>query len=200
MILRDFLVRQGRDPGRLSWLDAGCGRGELLKLAGREFREAVGCDPSAEMIRCCAMGQVCQQPSPCELPFPDESFDLVTAVCVYHHVRGAQARLLLTKSIRRVLKPQGVLCLIEHNPWNPVTRVIVRRCPLDRNAELLTAKYAARLARSAGMEIIETAYFLYFPEAVFDYAGGLEDRLRSLPLGGQFALFSRRPEHERPEP
>jgi SAM-dependent methyltransferase len=192
LLIRDFLRRRRLDPGKLSWLDAGCGRGDLLRLAGPEFREAMGCDPSPEMIRS-AGAQVYLQPSPCELPFSGNSFDFVTAVCVYHHVHGIDRRRLLTQSIGRVLRPGGLLCLIEHNPYNPVTRRIVRRCVVDRDAELLTARSAAALARSAGLEIIGTDYFLYFPEPLFRLARGLEDLLRKLPLGGQYALLGRKP-------
>jgi SAM-dependent methyltransferase len=193
MLIRDFLARHHLQPSTLTWLDVGCGPGELLKLAGANFRRAVGCDPSRKMVGSCTSLQVFEQPSPSGLPFPDQSFDLVTAACVYHHVHGIDRRALLTESIRRVLKPQGLFCLIEHNPWNPITRLIVRRCPIDRDAELLTPSFAARLVRSAGLEVIETAYFLYFPKNAFHFAGALEDRLRRLPLGGQFALFGRKP-------
>jgi hypothetical protein len=43
------------------------------------------------------------------------------------------------KEIQRVLRPGGVFSLIEHNPLNPVTRLIVSRTPVDGNAKLLTA-------------------------------------------------------------
>lgn len=82
--------------------------------------------------------------------------------------------------------------MIEHNPLNPVTQIIVRRCPVDSDAELLTASTASRLMRSADLEILETAYFLYFPERVFNRIGWIERYLGKLPAGGQFAMFSRR--------
>ena len=192
-LIRDFLARRRLDPAALSWLDAGCGQGDLLRLAGWNFRRAEGCDPSRNMIASRGAPQVYEQPSPSELPFPDRSFDLVTAVCVYHHVHGSDNRGLLTQSVRRVLKPDGVFCLIEHNPWNPVTRLIVRRCPVDADAQLLRPRLAAQLMRNAGLAVIETAFFMYLPEAVFRRAGDLEDYLRRLPLGGQYAVFGRRP-------
>ena len=194
-LIRDFLKRSRRDPAALSWLDAGCGQGQLLDIAGSSFRQAVGCDPSQEMIGGATSGrQVHHQPSAAELPFPDESFDFVTAVCVFHHVHGAD-RTLLTDSIRRVLKPDGVFCMIEHNPWNPMTQLIVRRCPVDQDAELLPSPLAARLMRHAGLQIIATKYFLYCPESLFRVVGGVESYLEKVPLGGQYAVFGRRPAH-----
>jgi SAM-dependent methyltransferase len=190
ILIRDFFTQRRITPSNLRWLDVGCGQGELLRLAGRSFAQAVGCDPSSKMIQSCAQEEVYEQPSPAELPFPDRSFDFVTAVCVYHHVHGGD-RALLTKSIRRVLRPGGLFCLIEHNPWNPVTQAIVKRCPVDSDAELLTASAAARLFRSMDLEILETAYFLYFPESIFRRISRIEQSLRSWPLGGQYAIFCR---------
>jgi SAM-dependent methyltransferase len=194
-IIREFLLDRRLEPASLSWLDVGCGEGDLLKLAGRYFARAAGCDPSIEMIRSCGVIESRQQPSPSELPFPDRSFDFVTAVCVYHHVHSHDRR-LLTDSIRRVLRPGGLFCMIEHNPWNPVTRLIVKRCPVDRDAELLSARDASAVLQSAGIEVLETSYFLYFPRPIFSCMRGAEHRLRRLALGGQFAIFGlSHPEH-----
>ena len=190
-LIHDFLARQKMSTTRMDWLDVGCGQGELLKIAEGAFARAVGCDPSAKMMESCARIEMVEQYSPTELPFPDRSFDFVTAVCVYHHVPCEQ-RAGLTASIYRVLKPGGVFCVIEHNPFNPVTQIIVRRCPVDRDAKLLTASAASRLMRCADLKILETAYFLYFPEYVFNRIGRIERYLRPCPIGGQFAIFSRK--------
>jgi SAM-dependent methyltransferase len=191
MLIQDFFARQKVDCSRLSWLDVGCGQGDLLRLAGANFARAVGCDPSGGMIQSCGSARVCEQPSAAELPFPDNSFDFVTAVCVYHHVHG-EDRALLTRSIHRVLRPGGIFGMIEHNPWNPITQVIVKRCPVDSDAELLTASDATRLAAAVDLQIVETDYFLYFPENVFERFGRVERALRKLPFGGQFATFWRK--------
>ena len=81
--------------------------------------------------------------------------------------------------------------MIEHNPWNPVTRAIVRRCPVDRDAELLSAPAAKTLLRSAGFEILDTVHFLYLPRDLFTYFGRIERVFGKVPLGGQFAVFAR---------
>ena len=179
----------------MDWLDVGCGQGELLELGAAQFRHAAGCDPSYGMLKgtsktnaCAAELQV--QTRTTALPFPDQSFDLVTAVCVYHHVHG-QDRTLLTQSIRRVLRPGGIFCMIEHNPWNPVTRAIVNRCPVDVDAELLSAPVAAELLRAGQLEPIQTSYFLYLPATFYRSLGWLENALRNVPAGGQYAVFGK---------
>jgi SAM-dependent methyltransferase len=190
-LIRGFLIQHAQDPAQLSWLDVGCGQGHLLHIAGKHFGRAVGCDPSQKMMSCCTSAEVYAQPSPVALPFETESFDFVTAACVFHHVHGSD-RTRLTASIRRILKPGGIFCIIEHNPCNPITRLIVRRCPIDSDAELLGPRLASRLMCSAGLEVLDVLYFLYFPESLFHAFGAFESLLRYWPLGGQYAIFGRR--------
>lgn len=188
ILIRDFFARRKVDVSQLHWLDVGCGQGQLLASAGTHFAKAVGCDPSAKMLEHFSKAEVYEQPSSAELPFAAESFDFVTAVCVYHHVHGP-ARTELTKAIHRVLRPGGILCIIEHNPWNPVTRRIVKRCPVDVDAELLSAPASSRLVRSASFTVVETGYFLYLPEKLFRTFGALERAMRTVPAGAQYSVF-----------
>jgi SAM-dependent methyltransferase len=192
LLIERLLRRAGVTLSTQRWLDVGCGRGELLELAGSHFAEAIGCDPSAAMLSSHPSFKAHQQPSLVELPFEDNSVDFVTAVCVYHHVHGA-ARTLLTREIKRVLTPGGLCCIIEHNPWNPVTRGIVKRCPVDADAELLIARSTGRLLQEAGFQSLSTDYFLYLPEKMFHRLGFLEPMLRRFPFGGQYAALARAP-------
>jgi len=191
-LIQKLLNRAGVILSTQRWLDVGCGRGELLEIAGSRFAQAIGCDPSVDMLSLRPSLRMHEQLSLVELPFEDRSVDVVTAVCVYHHVHGI-ARALLTKEIMRVLTPGGLCCIIEHNPWNPVTRGIVKRCPVDADAELLTARTASRLLREAGFHGVSADYFLYLPEKLFQRLGFLEEMLRRPPFGGQYALLARAP-------
>ena len=191
-LIEDFLASQNAPLADSSWLDVGCGQGELLDFGRAYFARAAGCDPSAKMLESHLGKETYAQPSPTELPFPDESFDLVTAVCVYHHVHGVD-RTLLTEAICRVLKPGGTFCIIEHNPWNPITREIVKRCPVDIDAELIGVGDAERILTSAGLNVIDRRFFLYLPQRLYRVASWIEHCLAKVPLGGQFALFGRKP-------
>jgi SAM-dependent methyltransferase len=189
-LLRRALQGQGVNPASAEWLDVGCGKGELLSLGKSSFKRAAGCDPSAGMIR--DGGDVILQTDPSKLPFGDASFDLVTAVCVYHHV-PRHARPVLTAEMLRVLRPGGLACFIEHNPLNPVTQLIVSRTPVDADADLASHWRMKALVRSVGFRKPKCEFFLYFPENIYSKLAGVESLLRDLPLGGQYALFCHKP-------
>ena len=190
-LMQRLLTQLGRSPATQRWIDVGCGRGELLGIAGAEFAEASGCDPSGEMLPAWVGTPMIRQTSPAELPFSDAQADLITAVCVFHHVHGND-RGELCREIARVLRPNGLCCIMEHNPLNPFTQAIVRRCPVDVDAELLSAGHAAKLLAAAGLELVSTHYFLFLPEQMYGSCRSLEDKLERLPLGGQYAVLARK--------
>jgi len=191
-LIRRFFRRRNIDTSGLRHLDVGCGKGELLSMLRADFKHSAGCDVSVDMMREITGVETRVQIDPLQIPFEDGSFDLVTAVCVYHHVPVAD-RPSLTQEIQRVLKPGGIFCMIEHNPRNPVTRLIVSRTPVDADAILLEAAEARGLAAGAGLLPVEHSYFLYFPQTLYRYVGWMEGMLTKLPFGGQYALFSQRP-------
>jgi SAM-dependent methyltransferase len=190
LIARRF-ARLAIDTRAWSYLDLGCGQGELLRLLSPRFAVSTGCDPSAGMLRKAGPAIVFQDDA-LRLPFPDYSFDFVTAVCVYHHVPTVD-RPALTREVSRVLKPGGTFCIIEHNPLNPITRLIVARTPVDADANLLSHRQTRQLMHECGVDPQETSFFTYLPEPLYRIAGGLEESLRWLPFGGQYAVFARRP-------
>jgi SAM-dependent methyltransferase len=190
-LLSDYLDRARPAHGQTAWLDVGCGKGELLRLGAARFGQVKGCDISSGMLDDCGGIEVVPQTEATRLPFADQSFDLVTAVCVYHHVEPPD-RSGLTGEIGRVLKPKGTACIIEHNPFNPVTQWIVSRIPVDANAKLLTPGQSRRLLSGAGLEHRRTTYFLYFPESLYERARRVESWMKHVPAGGQYAVFAQR--------
>ena len=191
-LLTEFMRNHRIDPAKSAWVDVGCGRGDLMRIGAKHFGVAMGCDVSTEMLAACEGLDVRPQTDLNKLPFDDESFDLATAVCVYHHV-VPEARAGLTAEIARILRPGGVACIIEHNPVNPATQIIVRRLPVDRDAQLLTWNTAHRLLVAAGLTKLQTTHFLFFPESVYRRAHRIEAALTRLPLGGQYAAYASKP-------
>jgi SAM-dependent methyltransferase len=192
ILIRSYLHSLGRDLSAMTWLDVGCGKGELLRLGCAQFASVAGCDVSQNMLESCPDIPSRSMTDPGHLPFPDHTFDFLTAVCVYHHV-PPDGRPRLTQEAARVLRPGGVFAIIEHNPLNPATHLIVSRLPMDRNAILLGARETRHLLREAGFSNLDTIYFLYLPERAFGMFPAFETVLKRVPLGGQYAVFGRKP-------
>lgn len=188
LLLRDYFARAGRPTDAMSWLDVGCGEGDLLRFGQKNFRRVAGCDTSAEMLNAAQGLDVRVQSPPERLPFEDQEFDLATAVCVFHHVPPTE-RLPLVREMKRILRPGGLVCLIEHNAQNPVVRGMVRRIPVDVNAVLLKYRECRDLFEQAGLRWLGAEFFLYLPEPIFKRFPSLERLGSRLPLGGQYAAF-----------
>jgi SAM-dependent methyltransferase len=191
-LIREYFHRQGRDSGQLAFLDVGCGKGELLTLLKDDFVQSAGCDPSGGMLGGSFSKEIETrlQPAADKIPYDDATFDFVTAVCVYHHVPPA-LRDKLTMEVRRVLKPNGIFAIIEHNPYNPVTKLVTSRTPVDADAILLTRGETRSILRRAAFRIEYQPFFLFLPKSLYSKIGALEGALRSVPLGGQYAVFGR---------
>lgn len=120
------------------------------------------------------------------IPFPNNTFDLVFLSSVLHHV-SFDEHLPLLKEIRRVLQPGGRLYLFEHNPFNPATKYIVKTCMFDKNAKLLRPRYAQAQLIKAGFSDIRCKFILFFPRTrLFSKLIKIESKLWWVPLGGQY--------------
>jgi SAM-dependent methyltransferase len=191
-LIREYFRNQGMDPRGLHYLDVGCGKGELISMLRDDFQSVSGCDPSPGMLGFVDGLDTRVQDDPAIVPFENATFDFISAVCVYHHV-PPQARLAFTREVYRVLRPGGIFVLIEHNPNNPVTRLIVGRTPVDADAILLRASEARQWMLRAGFSHHLTRYFLFLPEALYQHGGRwVEGLLGKVPMGGQYANFGRK--------
>ena len=106
-------------------LNVGCGRhGTERTLFPAESYEIFGVDVSEESLRILGSARTYEgvlAGSITELPFPPASFDVVYLRLVLHHL--VSPRYLLADGLDecfRVLRPGGVLALVEPNSWHPV--------------------------------------------------------------------------------
>ncbi len=185
--LRELIAARldGRDDLRL--LDVGCGIGELHPFLQGMFARICGADVSAASIaqaRIRNPGVDYETYAGERLPYDTASFDLTIAVCVLHHVPPSQW-LGFLREMRRVVRPGGLICLIEHNPLNPLTRLAVARCEFDRDAVLLHASQTRALMAEAGLHEARSHYFLMLPSAA-PLARRVEQSFWHIPLGAQY--------------
>lgn len=173
-------------------LDVGCGVGLTDRYLGG-VSSLVGVDISPGVLEAAAEANPAVRYLEYDgrrLPFDDESFDLAFAICVVHHVPVAEWNDFVAE-IARCVRPGGLVLLFEHNPLNPLTRLAVHRCAFDENVTLLRRSKAASLLRQAGLELVESAYILFFPwrGRVLDT---LDQRLGRVPLGSQYYAAGRK--------
>ena len=121
-----------------------------------------------------------------EIPLPSASQDVIFTACVFHHIDHAQHDFWL-KELLRIMRPDGLLAVYEHNPLNPLTLHAVNTCPLDVNARLITGPGMRRRARRAGWREARIDYRLFFPAALKGLRP-LEPALAWLPLGAQYRM------------
>jgi SAM-dependent methyltransferase len=180
---------QGAKP---SLLDVGCGVGRLHAHLGEVAGRLAGTDSSWTSIARARFDnpQVdYREGAEGKIPWANASFDVTLAVCVLHHVAPA-SRISLLHEMRRATRRGGLVVVIEHNPWNPLTRLAVARCPFDVDAEIFGARAACAMLRQASLERVKRRHFLFFPTAA-SYAAHLERGLGVVPLGAQYMAWGR---------
>jgi SAM-dependent methyltransferase len=189
-LLAKLFAERFADPHAISILDLGCGVGLfhpwLQPLVGR----ITGADPSGESIERARVANPTVTYAVEDgraMSFADDSFDVALAVTALHHVPPADWTGFVAE-MRRVVRPGGLVVIIEHNPWNPLTRLAVARCELDRDAVLLSAGRATTLLKQAGCRKLADRHFLLLPSES-GIARKLESCAASLPLGAQYLAF-----------
>jgi SAM-dependent methyltransferase len=185
--LRELIATRLHGMHNPQMLDVGCGVGEFHPHVRGMFGRVCGADVSEASIAQARIRnpEVQYRAFVGEtLPYDSAAFDLSVAICVLHHVLPPQ-RVGFLREMRRVVRPGGLVCLIEHNPLNPLTRLAVARCEFDRDAILLRAGRARALMADAGLHDARSHYFLLLPSAA-PLARRVEHGLWRIPLGAQY--------------
>src|SRR5262249_19183573 len=164
-IMREVVAARFGSHAKPSALDVGCGIGVLHRYIRDRFARLTAVDVSSACLEQAARtnaGVDYRAYAGAELPFDSGAFDFAFAICVLHHVPPADWHGFI-REMARVIRPGGALCIIEHNPLNPLTQLSVRRCEFDRDAVLLPSWRTARLMAQAGLPALDCPYFLLLP-------------------------------------
>ena len=90
-------------------LDIGCGNGRNMCYPDYEFS---GVDISSEFVKiCCDRGLDVKKGTMTELPFENNSFDVILSIASFHHLNNESNRNKALQEMKRVLQPGGIVLL-----------------------------------------------------------------------------------------
>jgi trans-aconitate methyltransferase len=169
-------------------LDYGCGVGLLSNFLRKYFpRSALhGYDTSSASIDKVDNSLVGHGIFTTQIDQLDQDYDLVVVANVMHHI-PTKDRQHTFDELRKFLSIGGRLLVFEHNPTNPFTRWIVKHCPLDRYATLLSSKMAQTFMSLARFRTIRLDYIMFFPRSLSLFSP-FERFISWCPLGTQYAI------------
>ena len=153
-------------------LDAGCGDGTLAQAAaGQEAARVTGCDLDPRMVEK-ARATAARNGMRIDfavarlqaLPFPDNTFDVVTCITVLAFVPETMQAV---REMARVLRPGGCLVIGDLGKWSIwAARRRVRGwfgAKIWRTAKFRTAKELIALTRTAGLETGSVKGAIFYP-------------------------------------
>lgn len=168
-------------------LDFGSGIGLLSNKIAHKFNsfEVTGYDPSEESItRASELNKGVSNLTFTNSISDDYRADIVIAANVFHHI-SIEDRAKTLQMICRLIAPNGHFIVFEHNPWNPLTQKVVKTCPFDADAVLLSMKEWPKLARKNGLRPLKCRFIVFFPSFLRVFRS-LEPYLTWLPVGAQY--------------
>jgi SAM-dependent methyltransferase len=189
--IRDRLAELGA-PAR-TVVDFGCGTGSatplLLDILGAE--RVIGTDVSHRLLDRARTQHGSGLAEFCSTEQALEGWaDVVHCNGVFHHIPPHERPSSL-EWVRRALRPGGLFAFWENNPWNPGTRLVMRRIEFDRDAVMLTPHAAREMLTADGFEILRTQSLFYFPRTLRALRR-YEPRLANVVLGAQYLVLARR--------
>lgn len=175
-------------------LEYGCGIGRNIPFLRSAFPFAtiIGSDISVASLEIAreqnpGIEFIVEQPD----EYLDDLYDVIFIAGVFHHIQVSERPYVMHKLFRR-LSPGGKIVIFEHNPFNPITRKIVNKCPYDADAKLLRPHELKTLLADVGFTEFSRAYCLFVPPSL-SLLLKIERKLGWLPLGGQYYVKATRP-------
>jgi len=166
---REVTLHSRYKSGR--WLDAGCAKGFLLKIASQHGWQPFGFDASLyaveEARKVCPNAQIFVSDAQSPLPFPDSFFEVVTACELVEHLPEP---IRFFREAFRLLKRDGLFFVTTPNAssifgsWlaRDICRVVNFDTPFsdETHVSYFTSKSIERLLKRCGFSRVETEHSL----------------------------------------
>jgi SAM-dependent methyltransferase len=174
-------------PGATRLLEIGCANGLFLRAAQElGFSDVWGVEPGEAAVRLAdpvIRGRIVNAPFSAEL-FPSESFDVVCCFQVLDHLLEPNAVL---RGAAELLRPGGVVLLLNHNVRSWFPRLLGERCPIYdvEHVYLFDKRTVARLLLNNGLHVVcvrdvANGYALSYALKMFPLPGWLKSLLLRL--------------------
>ena len=193
-VLKNLCVRDFGPEVHPEILDFGCGIGGMIPIIRGLFKKCayVGFEPSKKSLQIAKKyfeAEGCSFFS--DIRCIDKKFMLIIASGVLHHIVSEAERLNILRLLFSKLQEKGCLVIFEHNPYNPLTRRIVRDCVYDKDAELISQRRLVSLVLKGGGQVLKKGYYTFFPFHN-PFSSWLEGLLKWLPFGAQHYMLCTR--------
>lgn len=151
------------------WLDAGCAKGFLLRIASQHGWEPYGFDVSPyvinEAMKVCPDAHLLVLDAQNPLPFPSEFFEVITACELIEHLTDPETFL---REAHRLLKPGGLLFISTPNAksifsfqWvQNLCQTIEYTTPFDDDTHIsyFSSKSISKTLKRCGFSRVETKH------------------------------------------
>lgn len=153
--LVSFFIKQNLGGKKGKILDVGCGTGKNMEVFAREA-ECWGIDTSPDAISFCKKRGINKalKGSIEKIPFPKQSFNIVTALDVLEHVDDSKS----LKEIYRVLKEKGIIIITVpafHQLWSKWDEVL-------HHKRRYTRKSLQRVLQENKFKVLKISYIYSF--------------------------------------
>jgi SAM-dependent methyltransferase len=182
-------------------LDFGCGVGNVDPYIRKYFPEAeiYGVDISPESINIAKEKQkefnisysVFDPDLKSKFPF-EKLFDMIFISGVIHHIPPSEHKKTLS-FIESLMNQNGILFIFEHNPYNPVTRIVFRKWDLkvDKNANMIRPSYLKKQLKHCNLKCKKRNFTVFFPK-ILAFLNPLEKFMTAIPLGAQYYIIAKK--------
>ena len=113
------------------------------------------------------------------------TYDLIFVSCVFHHIEPKSRGQVLC-SLVKCLKHQGSLIIFEHNPYNPLTQLVVKTSPIDKGVKLLKMSELLQMGNQLENVSCNGAYTVFFPSFMKKLRKLEKSKLKHVKLGAQY--------------